>query len=331
MAGGARGAAPVSAPLHPSDMPPSGARPRRRRYGPHEALVLPALARPQLERLALGVFAIEMLYLFTLSLIEAGLDRFFPVLGEAFYMGNTAPGLLLQFTSFGALALWTAWAARILQGRNLLSMIGPLRLAAGHGVRVFAALLVLFLAVECLPPYWSFEMMVEMRWALWLPLLPLSLAGLLLQTGAEELLYRGYVQSQIAARMPSPLAWMIVPNLLFAAAHRDSGGEIVGNAQYMIWAFFFGLAASDLTARTGTLGAAIGFHMANNAYAFLFFGELGGPDSGLALMLFEAMETGGEDMGDMLPGSDWILSPALGMEVFMTMLMWGAARAALRR
>lgn len=322
---------PPPDPWQPLEIPSADDTPKWLRYRPYWPLVVPALPRPQLDRLILGVFVIEALYLLTLSALEEGLARLAPALGDAFFMGNTAPGLLLQFASFGALALWTIWVARWLQGRSAHSFIGPARVALRQGTRVFAALLLLFMAVECLPPYWSFDTLEAVRWAWWLPLLPLSLAGLMLQTGAEELLYRGYVQSQIAARMPSAWAWMIIPNILFAIAHWSSGADLVGNIQYVIWAFFFGLAASDLTARTGTLGAAIGFHMANNAYAFLFFGELGAPDSGLALMIFESVNLGADGTGGALPGADWVLSPALTVEVFMTVLMWGVARAALRR
>ncbi|MGB7322276.1 MAG: CPBP family intramembrane glutamate endopeptidase, partial [Albidovulum sp.] len=49
-----------------------------------------------------------------------------------------------------------------------------------------------------------------------------------------------------------------------------------------IWAMLFSCFAADLTARTGNLGAALAFHVANNISAFLFIGIAGNLD-GLAL------------------------------------------------
>ncbi len=43
----------------------------------------------------------------------------------------------------------------------------------------------------------------------------------LIQTGAEELVFRGYLQQQLAARFASPLIWMVLPALIFGAVHYD--------------------------------------------------------------------------------------------------------------
>ena len=105
----------------------------------------------------------------------------------------------------------------------------------------------------------------------------------------------------------------------------------------MIWAFFFGLAAADLTARSGTLGPAIGFHLVNNALAFLLYGEAGGVDSGLALFLFPA-----EPPVDLMPPlpempSDHVmvppplLNPDFLLELAGIGLLWIGARIAIRR
>ena len=98
----------------------------------------------------------------------------------------------------------------------------------------------------------------------WAALLPLTLLGVLVQTGAEELVFRGYLQQQFAARFRSPIAWLILPAALFAAVHwnPDALGENVWLP--LAVAFIFGLAAADLTAKTGSIGAAWGIHFANN-------------------------------------------------------------------
>jgi hypothetical protein len=194
---------------------------------------------------------------------------------------------------------------------------------------VLIAVALVFLASEMLPPYWSSDTFAHMRNPLvWLALAPLALAALLVQTGAEELFYRGYVQQQVAARFDNPWVWLTLPNVLFALAHWDMEGAFVQNAQYVLWAFCFGLAASDLTARTGAIGAAVGFHLVNNVYAFAFFAPLEGPDSGLALFLFAPM---GEDaLFDSLAETPLVSGPYLA-ELLMVGLMWLAARVAIRR
>jgi membrane protease YdiL (CAAX protease family) len=160
----------------------------------------------------------------------------------------------------------------------------------------------------------------------WLITLPLALLALTVQSGAEELFYRGYIQQQVAARYGSTLVWMLVPNVMFALAHWEPGDFTTPGLQYLIWAFFFGLAASDLTARTGTVGAAVGFHLANNAYAFLVFAEFAAPDSGLALVLFPQGA-----LGAVLPISGPLLSAPFVAELAGVGLMWLAVRLALRR
>jgi membrane protease YdiL (CAAX protease family) len=113
-------------------------------------------------------------------------------------------------------------------------------------------------------------------------LLPLALLGVAVQTGAEELVFRGYLQQQLAARFRSPLIWMLVPSLAFGAAHYDPATS-GGNLWLIVLATgAFGLAAADLTARSGSLGAAWGFHFANNVAALLVI-AVKGTIPGLAL------------------------------------------------
>ncbi len=62
-------------------------------------------------------------------------------------------------------------------------------------------------------------------------LLPLTLAGLVVQTGAEELLFRGYLTQQLAARFEARAIWMGVPALAFGAgASRSVRGGRRGGA-----------------------------------------------------------------------------------------------------
>lgn len=297
-------------------------------YGPHAAFVAPARSNLRLDTVVVALIAIEFLHTlligalgWTLHLIPTATGTF----GDSFYFGDTPAGMLAQLGSFGILAVMTVLVVRGLHDRGLWSLTGPPSLALSDFLAVVPAIALLFLAIEVLPPW--FEDETEMRnLGLWLILLGPGLLALLIQTGAEELLYRGYLQQQIAVRFDHPFAWLVIPNVLFALAHADNGATGTESLQYVIWAFAFGLAASDLTARTGSLGAAIGMHLANNAYAFLLWGEEGGADSGLALLLWPA---------DLVPAPPAPPGPVLDA-VFMTDLavvglMWLAARVALRR
>jgi len=299
-------------------------------YAPHSAFVAPARGSSDLGRLVLGVFAVEFLFAIALSLFSRLLEAAAPDLAHNVIYGLNPAGLCLQLATFGFFAGSLALVMRRTHGRPLSSALGPLGPAVEALTRAAGAVALVYLALEILPPWWSAAGLAETRsLPLWAAALPFGVAAILVQVTAEELFYRGYIQQQLAARFASPFVWMLIPNLLFAAAHWDNGGSPEESWQYVIWALCFGLAASDLTARTGNLGAAIGLHLANNAYAFLFFGEYGGMDSGLALFLFSP-----EPAGGLLPpetGGGGVLSVYLLMDLVIVWLSWLAARVAIRR
>ena len=296
-------------------------------YAPHARFVAPALAAADLPRLAFGVVAIEGLYKLFLMGFEQGLDATPGFSAHMMWYANTATGLLLQLFSFVFLALAVVLVARLGHRRGLASLIGPIGPSLRALAWAFGAVLLFFALTELLPPYWMGEGQAVARTPLyWLALLPLSLLALLVQCGAEELFYRGYIQQQLAARFARPWVWMVLPNIAFALAHWELGDFTPPAAQYVIWAFVFGVAASDLTARTGNLGAAIGFHLGNNAYAFLLFGEYAAPDSGLALFLFPSGA-----LGDALLDEAPLFTTAFATELAGVGLMWLAVRLVLRR
>ena len=154
---------------------------------------------------------------------------------------------------------------------------------------------------------------------LWLMLLPLSLGGILLQTGSEELLFRGYLQQTLAARFDARWIWMGVPAVLFGIGHYQPGVAGANAPVIVAWAICFGLAAADLTARAGTLGPALALHMINNTGALLFV-SVKGEMSGLSLAT--------------LPhGLDEVekLTPWLVLDFAFLLVGWLAARLAIRR
>jgi membrane protease YdiL (CAAX protease family) len=150
-------------------------------------------------------------------------------------------------------------------------------------------------------------------------MLPLSLFVVLIQVSAEEIVFRGYVQQQLAARFKSPLIWMVLPSVLFAFGHYlpDTAGE--NAVMIAVWAGVFGIMMADLTARSGTLGPAVAVHLWNNVSAILII-SLPGDLSGLALYL---APFGMEDAAAMRA---W-----LPVDFALMFVSWLAARLALRR
>lgn len=296
-------------------------------YRLHQDFCHAARHEPGLGRLAIAILAIEALYAIGLQLFDLVLGYIpaFSTLDIVF--GDTWLGLATQLCGFGILALAVMLTVGVLYGRPPKTLFGPSQRVIYDLIRVFLATGGLLLLLEMLPPYWGDDGIVETRnLGFWLLGLLPALGVLTIQTGAEEILYRGFIQQQIAARFENPLIWLVLPNILFAQAHWANGSDFNTSAQYVIWAFCFGVAASDLTARTGSLGAAIGFHLANNAFAFFYFAEQNGPDSGFALYLYEP-----GTLDSAATTSEPILSAALMLELIGVWMLWMAARIILRR
>lgn len=325
-------------------------------YAPHRAYVNPARGAATLMQTLIGYVLIEAMYSLVRSVFDTGLAS----LGKgiaSWYGDRSTPGaLILDLAAFAILALLVGGVLRHRHDRSWVTVVAPDAAPAldrhatvrGDGMHRAAAMflrsLVLgclfYLGVEILAPFWTVQPEFTMRpIAIWLAWLPLALVALFIQTGAEEFLYRGYLQQQIAARWDHPLVWMVLPNIAFASVHWFNGVTIADSLSYVIWAFFFGLAASDLVARTGNLGAAIGFHMANNIYAFCIVAERGAVDSGLALFLIAPdlgraepadadLNAGLNTVRDIL---DAVLTPGLGVELVIIAVAWLVVRVAIRR
>ena len=245
------------------------------------AFVEPARARPQAWRLVLGlvlatgVYAAWMAALFWGAWALAGNGVFEQALGATGGSGTPWGMVLILFTFVGmGLGAWAA--ARLLHGRGLQSLLGPRGqlwpdFARGAGVMLVVgggSGMALLLGTTELEP--------AMALSVWLLFLPLALLGVAIQTGAEELIFRGYLQQQLAALTPSPLGWMVLPSALFGLAH-FAPEQMGGNAPLIVAATgLFGLIAADLTARSGGLGLAWGLHFANNVLALLFVSAMGG-------------------------------------------------------
>ena len=249
----------------------------------------------------------------------------------AFAAGITPLGTWMQFAVFGLPALVFVWALRRIHGRGFWSLIGPPGAALFDLRRVLSAVIGILLLLQIVAPWGGAGEIVEVRSLLrWLLVLPLAIMALMIQVTTEEMIFRGYLQQQMACVSASPLVWMGVPSLLFGVWHYWNGNSPAEGFVYVVWATTLGLACADLTARTGTLGAAIGLHLATNFFAVMLFGVENRPYSGFALILFEYQDP------DELSASVaefmmiWVAWSTVLMSM-MVLIMWLSARIALRR
>lgn len=293
-------------------------------YRAHERLVAPARATARLWQLGLGI-CIAMVVMFGLSRAVfafvhsvAGEDAFWTF--QADLDRAITPGAMLALLCLmGAMGIATLVAAQIVHRRGFGDLIGGLRPMVRQALRVLTGLAILYVAAFALPPWPKIpDVTPGLPPGLWMMLLPATLTALLIQVSSEELLFRGYLQSQLAARFAHPLVWLTVPSALFAVGHHapDMFGE---NAIWItLWAFFFGLVTADLTARSGTLGPAIALHLANNFMAIAVL-SLPGEMSGLALYQLPFGTNDTEALRQLLP-----------MDLMMLALSWLTARIMLR-
>lgn len=301
------------------------------------AYAAPARARPQVWRLIAGlvlvlaVHALVLVVIVLAALVISGVDvvgAFTGTDGPAAEQigaeiarvidGDSSPtAVLLILFTFVGMVLGVFLAAELLHGRWPGTLFGPRPRLLRHFILAVLSAGAVFALSFLLPG--DVDPQPGLERGIWLSFLPLALAAVLLQTGAEELVLRGYVQQQLAARFASPLIWMVLPSALFAIGHYDPAGMGANAWLVVAAAGLFGLCAADLTAKTGSLGAAWGFHFANNVLAILIV-SLDGPLSGLALYV---SGFGPEDVE--------VLRPLILRDMGVTVAAWAAIRVTVSR
>lgn len=284
--------------------------------------IAPAAARPQIWRvlvaLGLTAFAFLMLSQAFHSLVQALMG---PVWGQALLMamqgGRTALGVIAVLAGFLPLTFALALAVRVLHDRGWTSLLDPMRLTRATAVWVALGVLAVqavLLPIQVLSPDVGRHLTLAQQ-APWL--IP-AILGIIVQAGTEEMIFRGYLLQQLATLNRSRWIWMILPSVLFAGLHLDpsaSWAEILWSTGT---AFGFGLIAADLTARTGTLGPAIGLHVATNLGSLLVLGLYGRLD-GLALWNLV-----------LNPMRPWDSLPYMAVDALGLLVAWLTARVILR-
>lgn len=292
------------------------------RYPAQTALLGSLWGRAQLWRLIAGLGLIGVVTFGLMILFRGVLGAVTPPGWLAALPQGETPGAVLALLGgFAFVILGVAVAARLLQARRLTSITGPWPLFWAQFRRVLLYLFLLMVVLALLPPYGTGEdpLVPNLPFSRWLALLPLAITALLIQTGAEELLFRGYIQQSLAARFRSPLVFLLVPSAVFALGHYlpAEAGDNAGLVA--LWAGVFGLFMADLTARAGSLGPAVAVHFFNNLFALVLIAS---PSSlnGLALYLqpFE--------LSDVEAVRPWLI-----IDFAMMAISWLVARLAIRR
>ncbi len=267
--------------------------------------------------LALVVYAFATVILFSGIWLARGLPQNL-VWIEDLLEADTPGKLLILLATFLGMALGPFAAAAMLHERSPASLFGR----APVVLRDFSIAMVgagTILGLSLIPWFWLNDAVPGISFDIWIYLLPIALIGILVQTGAEEILFRGYIQQQLAVRFRSPLIWALLPSILFGFAHFDVTSAGDNAILVVVSAGLFGLLAADLTARTGSIGAAWGFHFANNTLALLIV-STEGTLTGLALYKTPY------DISD----PDAIRS-AIPLDLAMLILIWFVLRRLLAR
>lgn len=292
------------------------------RYAALAAFVAPARPRAQWWRLLVALALIGALYFAAIQALIAALANLLGTWRAAQILlelstAGTPRGVIVLFATFLPLCAAMLVATWLIHRRNPGTLIGPLPRAIADFTRTalpLTALWVALLPLTALSP----EIGKSTPLASLLAWVPVALPLLLVQVATEELLFRGYLLQQLAARSTARLVWMVAPAALFGALHYAPGTFGANAIWPALWAAAFGYLAADLTARTGTIGAAVGLHFATNASA-LFLVALYGHMDGLALY---TIVINPRDAGQLLP---WLAVDALAL-----LISWLLARLVLR-
>ena len=252
------------------------------------------------------VAAIGMVGLVTLGSFAIGFGWIAEPFGND-VIGNDVFSAFLgsrAFLAVAILALGAIWpgvwlAVRLLHKRRLATVLGASgRIARGDFTRAFAATAIV--AGVGVAASFGFDPTIQrsaMPVGAWLAAIPVLVAILLVQTSAEELMFRGYLLQSLAARHRSPLVWGVVPGLLFAVLHWNPAASAPLLAVVIGAIAVFAFAATVLVYVTGNLGAAMGMHFANNIVAFLLISS-DSPERALALYVSRPLEDSGWSTGE---------------------------------
>ncbi len=254
-----------------------------------ENFLADASRRPELWRFLIGIGTAVVVY-FAFSaigfvLIGLLVSREFQIrLMSQLETGSDPIAMFILLASFLGMALGAVFAA-FWHKRGFRSLVGPFGQAVRNFGRTLSVTIPVFvLSGVILTLVMDLSVEPQLGFGLWLLYLIPAIPLLLLQTGAEELVFRGYLTQQLAVRFRSVWVWGLLPSILFGFAHFSGEFDPILTVLIVLATGFFGFVAMDLTRITGNLGAATAFHFTNNFFA-LFLVAIPGQLSGLSLYL----------------------------------------------
>ncbi len=252
-----------------------------------------ARPREQVWRTVVGLILIGVIWMaWTMALmfgsIGVGLVRpeaFKAMFGMAdvpLTYADTIAMLLIALATIWGFSLGVWLTARWIHKRPFMSVVAANRRFSfsqfGAGCLIAAGYLVVSMT-------WSFvsgnaprrsDLALE-TWAL--ALAPIALV-VFIQAASEEMVFRGYLPQQLAARFGNALVWGFIPSVLFGLMHAaNSPGDTTYAMFYVAIATIMGMVMMAMVWRTGSLAAAMGFHFINNIGALTVAGADQGPSS----------------------------------------------------
>ena len=272
-------------------------------YDPYEAFIAPARPKASLLRLMLGIIVTTLLYTLALGLSWQALIS---IMGQAWFAqtmqipGPSNPSqMFVLLGSFGFMTAAVSFTVWSLHHYNPVLLIGNVARVKRQFLRSLGGLVALATAVATIANY-GITLLPNLPLSQWLGLLPLSLVFLLIQVSAEELVFRGYLQSQLAALGLHRLVWIVIPSAIFGLLHYDPAVMGAAAPWIALSTTLFGICAADLTARSGTLGPAIALHFVWNFWTIVLIGF---PDylGGLALFTNDFSITDEERLISLVP------------------------------
>lgn len=213
---------------------------------------------------ALGKSLLYLLFFLAIQFLAGIIYAVIAVVGASLFHGEADAGSVLAGTETAVLFAYLLTAAAILLWFRLrhkpLGEAAGLRRCSGWtaAFSAFAALglfVAINLALALLPAAWMTDYSEYMDVLLSDGLLP-AVSIVLMGPLAEELMFRGVIQTRLARAMPAWIA-VVLQAVLFGVTH--------GTPIQMAYAFLIGLALGFLRSRTGSILPGFAAHAAFNA------------------------------------------------------------------
>ncbi len=240
-----------------------------------QSFIEPATHRMQIWRLLVGIVVVLIFWVLSTAAVFFLAAMFLASSGDgnegvltsldSIATGRIPEGVLVMLATFSGIWIGLFLVTRFLHKRPFRTLLSPDRRMDGQQLlkgivfgAVFAGLSMgigILLAGDLRPG------LALDRWLiLFLPLVAL----VIVQATAEELVFRGYLAQQLAARFSFWPIWALLPSFLFGLLHFAPHLPGGGGYYYVAVTTMAGLMFCALVWRSGSLWAAVGVHVTVN-------------------------------------------------------------------